>query len=78
VCSTSAAKQAEIAIRGGERPAPVNSTANAAISRATYSASPISPCSAATVTGIVCDAAVAFSTLVCEWRRYSVWKEPEP
>ena len=60
MCSTSAAKQAAIAIRGGERPAPRNSTRKATTSSATYSARPTIPCSAATVTGIVCEADVAF------------------
>ena len=63
VCSTSAAKHAASAIRGGDRPAPWNSTANAAISSATYTAKPIMPCSAATVIGIVCEAEVAFAAL---------------
>ena len=81
VCSTSAAKHAAIAIRGGERPAPRNRTRKAATSSATYTASPMIPCSAATVIGIVCDADTAFSALACAallWSLYSVSKDPEP
>src|SRR5207253_9440870 len=49
VCSTSAAKQAAIAIRGGERPAPRKSTAKADTSSTKYTDRPMRPCSAATV-----------------------------
>ena len=61
MCSTSAAKQAAIAIRGGERPARRKSTQKALDEQQRRRApSPRIPCSAATVTGIVCDAEVAF------------------
>ena len=78
VCNTSAATHAATPIRGGARAALRKRTAAALISSATYSASPSSPCSAATVTGIVCEAEVAFWAVVREWRLYSLSKEPDP
>ena len=46
--------------RGGERPTPRNRTTKALTKSATYNVSPMIPCSAATVTGIVCEAVVAW------------------
>ena len=36
------------------------------------------PVSAATVTGVVCDATTAFGRRSSSWRLYSSWKDPEP
>src|SRR5437764_2485912 len=78
VCMTSAANAAATEARATLLRARLNSRPNAAASSATYSASPITPCSAATVIGIVCDAEVARCADTFSLRRYSRGKEPEP
>jgi hypothetical protein len=76
--ATSATKAAATAARSGTRRAPRNRRASAAASSARYATSPITPCSAATVTGIVCEAEAARSGETCSARRYSRANEPEP
>ena len=78
MCKTSAVNAAATAARRSEVQAPDHSRTKAATSRARYTASPTAPCSAATVTGIVWDAAAARRRELSRWERNSSSKLPEP
>ena len=60
------------------RSRPPNSSRNAATSTNRYAASPITPCSAATVIGIVCDAEAACASPFFSRARKRSANEPEP
>ena len=76
--TTSPANAATANARAADHRAPRASRTNAAMSSARYTASPTIPCSAATVTGIVCDADTARRLEASSWRRYSRANDADP
>ena len=78
VCTTTATKPAATNARYGSPRAPPSSRAAPRRAARGRRASPISPCSAATVSGIVCEAETASLRAPKPCARYSSANEPEP